>query len=131
MLFLSGSAISTKLCPKAEYELCVCDVFIAKVPLTPNRPHCNFPRNFPSLMENLYSIGIQIPRQRQITILGESRLASRCGMMSVFHYAGRGAATRQLSKNIHKKLDVNQMWKFYTKRIVNGCSLKILRQSNF
>jgi len=53
-------------------------------------------------MENLYSIGIQIPRQRQITILGELRLALR-REMSMSHYARRRAATRQLSKNVRLK----------------------------
>jgi len=53
-------------------------------------------------MENLYSIGIQIPRQRQITILGELRLALRRGM-SMSHYARRRVETRQLSKNVRLK----------------------------
>ncbi|TGZ51906.1 hypothetical protein DBV15_05566 [Temnothorax longispinosus] len=46
-------------------------------------------------MENLYSIGIQIPRQRQITILGESRLASRAAQDEYVPLcARRGIATR-------------------------------------
>lgn len=124
--------LSLSLCH--QRELCVCDVFNAKVPLTPNSPRRNFPRNFRSLMENLYSIGIQIPRQRQITILGELRLASTHRRMSMFHYARRGIATWQLSKERHRKRDWS--WKFPAKRkrlVILGSNVKVIFriESNF